>query len=62
MPKVTKVNIMRKVAEEKVITLYFMVSLQQTYIGIENILLSSLYRCILKVCPQFEGDFYTPQL
>jgi hypothetical protein len=43
MPKSTNVNIICKVAEEKVITLYFMVRLQQTYIGIGNILLSSLH-------------------
>jgi hypothetical protein len=43
MPIATNVNIMRKVAEEKVITPYFTVCLQQTYIGIENILVSSLH-------------------
>jgi hypothetical protein len=37
------VYIIRKVAKEKVITLYFTVRLQQTYIGIENILVSSLH-------------------
>jgi hypothetical protein len=39
----TNVNIIHKVVEEKVITLYFMVRLQQTYIVIENILVSSLH-------------------
>jgi hypothetical protein len=43
MPTATNVNIIRKVVEEKVITLYFMARLQQTFIGIENILVSSLH-------------------
>jgi hypothetical protein len=50
MPRATNVNIILKVVEEKVTTLYFMVHLQQTYIGIENILVSIIsYRPTLNL-------------